>query len=135
MMTWWLMDSTTSCNGSCFQWAIPAPEASNATRNGVVPSTRAISASAARRSEAGKPFWCALGATTGALEGSCKIGLLMNLSSSRECTALVACGPLGERGAVASGMLARLIANAAGRYRAAGLGLLLQTDRLTCTLG
>src|SRR6266446_7706426 len=135
MMTWWLMGSTTSCNGSCFQWAIPAPEGSNAMRNGAVPSTRAISASAARRSETGMPFGCALGATGGALKGSCKIGLLMDLSSRQEYTALVACGPLGGRGAVASGMLARLIANAAGRYRAAGLGLLFQTDRLTWTLG
>src|SRR6266849_5987147 len=71
MMTWWLMGSTTSCNGSCFQWAIPAPEGSNAMRNGAVPSTRAISASAARRSETGMPFGCALGATGGALTGSC----------------------------------------------------------------
>jgi hypothetical protein len=59
-------------------------------RTGSVLRTRAISTSAERRSETGKPFWCALGATTGALEESCKIGLLMDLLSSQECTALVA---------------------------------------------
>src|SRR5689334_5318514 len=54
MMTWCVIGSTTSCNGSCFQWAIPAPEESNAIRNGVVPSTRAISTSAERLSASGK---------------------------------------------------------------------------------
>src|SRR5882757_4515741 len=76
------MGSTTSCNGSCFQWAIPPPEGSKAMWNGVVPSTRAISTSAGRPSAIGKLLWRASGAAD---ESSCeelrKIGLLMELCS------------------------------------------------------
>src|ERR1700716_302005 len=76
------MGSTTSCTGSCFQWAIPPPEGSKAMWNGVVPSTRAISTSAGRPSAIGKLLWRASGAAD---ESSCeelrKIGLLMELCS------------------------------------------------------
>ena len=67
MITWWRMGSTTSCSGSCFQCAIPAPEESSAMRNGSVLSTRAISASAARRSDVERSSGCASGAGRQAL--------------------------------------------------------------------
>jgi hypothetical protein len=83
-MTWWFMGSTTSCNGSCFQWAIPAPEESNATRNGSVWSTRAISASAARRPVDDDRPWLGSDAAGGFSRAElCEIGLLIGRARLR----------------------------------------------------
>src|SRR5258707_15535724 len=82
MMTWCVMGSTTSCNGSCFQWAIPPPDESRAMRKASVPSTRAISASARRRSAEGGLAWRASEAAAGSpRERSCNRDLVMDMGS------------------------------------------------------
>src|SRR5712692_5351630 len=90
MMTWSVMGSTTSCRAPCFQYAMAPLEGSEAMRSGTVLRTRAISTSAGRRSATGESLWRALGATSRASKGSCRIGLFIELSSRSEGTSLTA---------------------------------------------
>src|SRR6266850_816480 len=61
---------------------MPPPDESSATRNGSVPSTRAISASARRRSTEGGAIWRASESAAGSSrERSCDRGLVMEMGS------------------------------------------------------
>src|SRR5258708_40174645 len=61
---------------------MPPPDESSATRNGSVPSTRAISASARRRSTEGGAIWRASESAAGSSrERSCDRGLVMEIGS------------------------------------------------------